>query len=104
MVHFLTGSVQNTYFLNKLPSCYLECISAAQLMVLFLLKNIQFLCTEIHHCPFKVSHMHVFKAFWSYLPVTWSSISISLVFHKSLQQIHLQVTAVASTMEYSAKK
>ena len=109
-------------------SYYLKCISPAQLVVLFLPIQCLYL-PKIPHCSFKVYPMHIFKAFGATLLVSVSSlsvssiclfyISISLVFHKyfllyqfSLQFllvfyqvdsaqaiIHLQLSALASTMK-----
>ena len=95
-------------------------------MVLFLL--IQFLyLLKIHHCSFKVYPIHIFKAFWSYsfalfykyiisFSQVFSALSISIfstisfsasvLYHMDSAQaiIHLQLTALASTMKLQLLK
>ena len=96
-------------------SCLINGARSTQKKYIYNSASFQFI-----YWKFKVSPMHVLKAFWSYSSISWSSpSSLSLVFHKSclLYQcslqflllfyqvssakaiIHLLLTALAFTMK-----
>ena len=51
---------------------------------------------KIHHCSFKVSPIHILRYFGATLPVSCSSLSVSLVFHKSfLLQVFFTISSSA---------